>query len=85
MELVYSQQVFGRPYILPPGVPADRVAALRAAFVETLRDPELLAVAEAMKLDISLVSGEELQKKVEELYSAPPDIVERAKRALAAN
>src|SRR4051812_1304971 len=46
MELVYSQQSFGRPYILPPGVPDSRVAALREAFVQALQDPELLAVAE---------------------------------------
>jgi len=85
MELIYSQQVFGRPYILPPGVPADRIAALRTAFVAALEDPELLAAAQAMKLDISPVSGEELQKQVEKLYSAPPEIVERAKRALTAN
>lgn len=85
MELVYSQQIFGRPYILPPGVPADRVAALRKAFVETLRDPELLAAAGTMKLDISPVAGDDLQKQVEKLYSAPPEIVERAKRALTAN
>lgn len=85
MELVYSQQSFGRPYILPPGVPNERVAALREAFVRALQDPELLASAETMKLDISPVSGDDLQKQVEELYSAPPEIVERARKALAAN
>jgi tripartite-type tricarboxylate transporter receptor subunit TctC len=85
MELIYSQQNFGRPYILPPGVPDSRVAALREAFVRALQDPELLAVAGAAKLDISLVSGDDLQKQVDELYSAPPEIVERAKKALAAN
>ncbi len=85
MELIYTQQNFGRPYILPPGVPLDRIVALRNAFVRALQDPELLAIAETMKLDISLVSGEDLQKQVEELYSAPPDIVERAKKALVSN
>jgi tripartite-type tricarboxylate transporter receptor subunit TctC len=59
------------------------VAALREAFVRALQDPELLAVAGAAKLDISLVSGDNLQKQVDELYSAPPEIVERAKKALA--
>ena len=57
IELVYSQGVFGRPYILPPGVPADRVAALRKAFMAALADKELLAEAKQMKLDIEAISG----------------------------
>jgi len=82
MELIYSQQVFGRPYILPPEVPADRVAVLREAFIQTLQDKELLAAAETMKLDITPVSGADLQRQIEQLYSMPPEIVELAKKAL---
>jgi tripartite-type tricarboxylate transporter receptor subunit TctC len=85
MELIYSQQNFGRPYILPPGVPDDKVAALREAFMRALQDEELLTAAKGMKLDISPVSGADLQKQVEELYSMPPDIVERARKALLAH
>jgi tripartite-type tricarboxylate transporter receptor subunit TctC len=84
MELIYSQQNFGRPYILPSGVPDDRVAALREAFMRTLQDQELLAVAEAMKLDISPVPGGDLQKQIQDLYSMPAEIVERARKALLA-
>ncbi len=46
MELVYSAQTFGRPYMLAPGVPEERVMALRQAFMATMRDPELLADAQ---------------------------------------
>jgi len=83
MEMIYSQQNFGRPYILPPGVPDDRVAALREAFMRALQDQELLSAAKAMKLDISPVSGADLQTQVKELYSMPAEIVERARKALS--
>ena len=59
MELVYSQAVFGRPYVLPAGVPAERVAALRKAFMAAFADPALLAEAGKMKLDIEPLSGED--------------------------
>ena len=46
MEMIYSQNLFGRPYVLPEGVPAERVAALRKAFMATMSDPALVAEAE---------------------------------------
>src|SRR5262244_150065 len=58
MDLFYSQLMFGRPFILPPGVPADRVAALRKAFMETFRDRDVSAEAARMQLDIDALSGE---------------------------
>jgi tripartite-type tricarboxylate transporter receptor subunit TctC len=85
MELLYSQQDFGRPYILPPDVPPERVAILRRAFDQALADSELLAMAAKMKIEISPVTGENLQKQVERLYAMPPEIVERAKKALVAD
>lgn len=85
MELLYSQQDFGRPFILPPDVPQDRVAILRRAFDRALADSELLAAAARMNIEISPVSGENLQKQVESLYAMPSQIVERAKKALVAN
>src|SRR3954449_5451350 len=71
MELVYSQGVFGRPYILPPGVPADRVAALRKAFMDTFRDPEIVAEAARMQLDIDALSGDEVQAEVAKAFTTP--------------
>ncbi len=82
MELIYSSEIFGRPYILPPGVPADRVAALRKAFMDALRDPELRAEGEKLGLDLDPIAGGELQKIAEKIYATPPDIVERAKQAV---
>jgi tripartite-type tricarboxylate transporter receptor subunit TctC len=82
MELIESQGVFGRPYILPPGVPADRVAALRKAYMETMNDPALKAEAETMQLDTGAMSGDDLQALVTRLYALPPAIVARARQAL---
>jgi tripartite-type tricarboxylate transporter receptor subunit TctC len=82
MELIFSQLVFGRPYVLPPGVAADRVTALRQGFMATLRDKDTLAEAEKMKLDLDALSGEDVQAAVTKAYAMPPKIVERAKFAL---
>jgi tripartite-type tricarboxylate transporter receptor subunit TctC len=82
MELVYSQGLFGRPYLLPPGVPEERVTALRKAFLATLADPDLLANAAKAKLEIEPMSGEDMQTVVSRLYAFPPNVSQRAKRAL---
>jgi tripartite-type tricarboxylate transporter receptor subunit TctC len=84
IRLVLSQGIFGRPYVLPPGVPADRVAALRKAFVDTLNGPALRAEADKMRLDVDALPGDELQKLVAELSATPPHLVERARQALTA-
>ncbi len=81
MELIYSSETFGRPYMMPPGVPADRVAALRKAFMETMRDSELTAEAQKIGLDIDPISGEELQTLTEKIYATPATIVEQARQA----
>jgi tripartite-type tricarboxylate transporter receptor subunit TctC len=82
MEMIYSQNLFGRPYILPPGVPSDRVATLRGALAATLRDRTLLTEAEKSGLDVEPMGGEELQALVARLYALPPRIIERAKQSL---
>lgn len=83
IELIESQGTFGRPYVLPPGVPAERVAALRKAFTDTLNDPALRADAQKGQLDLDFLSGADLQALVTRLYALPPAIVARAKQALA--
>jgi len=82
IRLVFSQGIFGRPFVLPPGVSADRVAALRKAFVLALNDRALRAEADKMQLDVDPMSGDELQKLVADLYDTPPRLVERARQAL---
>jgi tripartite-type tricarboxylate transporter receptor subunit TctC len=82
MELIYSSETFGRPYMMAPGVPAERVAAVRKAFIETLKDPEAVAEAQKIGLDLDPISGEELQALAEKIYATPAAIIERAKQAV---
>jgi hypothetical protein len=82
MELIYSQNLYGRPFIIPPGVPPDRVAALRKAFMDAMRDSDLLAEAKKNRLDIDPTSGEDLQALISRLSLLPPVIIERARQSL---
>ncbi len=83
MELVLAQQVFGRPYVAPPDVPQDRVAALRAAFAATMKDPQYLADAQKLNLEIDWGSGEEVQKLVDSVFATPPAVVSRLVRLMS--
>jgi hypothetical protein len=76
-NLVFARQPMGRPFLAPPGIPADRVAALRKAFMDTLADKEFLAEADKMKLEINAVSGEAVQKLVHQVYQTPKFIAKR--------
>ena len=60
---------FQRPFTLPPGTPVERLQILRKAFAATLKDPDFLAEARKMKLDIDPVSGEEIEGYVKQIYS----------------
>jgi len=84
IRLVFSQGIFGRPYVLPPGVPEERVAALRKAFTDTLNSPALRAEAAKMQFDVDPMPGDELQKLVSDLYATPTHVIERARQALTA-
>jgi len=73
---------FGKVYMLPSTVPADRAAALEAAFTKTLADKIFLSDAEKGKLEISPIYGESIQRIVTDLLAMPPAIKERLKRAI---
>jgi tripartite-type tricarboxylate transporter receptor subunit TctC len=81
-RLVFARQVMGRPFLAPPGVPADRVAALRKAFMDTMADPAFLAEAKKSQLEITPVSGEKVQKLVEDVYQTPKVIADKVAAAL---
>src|SRR5260221_7979332 len=82
MDLIYSSETFGRPYMIAPGMPQERVAALRKAFMATMRDAELLADARRLGVVIDPISGEELQALAEKIFATPAAVVERAKQAM---
>jgi len=78
-NLLTASAVVGRPYIAPKGVPADRLAALRAAFDATMKDPEFLADSEKQHLAVTPMTGAEVETFVKELYRTPPDIAAAAR------
>jgi tripartite-type tricarboxylate transporter receptor subunit TctC len=84
MRLAFSRVEYARPYFLPPGVPAERVQALRRAFDATMKDPAFLADAAKVQLELSPMPGEEMQVLVDELGKTPPAVVERVRKALMA-
>src|SRR5262245_17527576 len=84
MELYLTQKTVARPVIAPPGVPADRLVALRGAFVALARDKEFLADAQRSNLDVSPVSGEEVDKIVAIIASASPETFQRLGTDIAA-
>jgi tripartite-type tricarboxylate transporter receptor subunit TctC len=81
-KLIFARQVMGRPFLAPPGVPADRAEALRRAFMDTMNDSDFLADAKKSQFEITPVSGERVQELVNEIYRTPTDIARRAAAAL---
>ncbi len=84
MELYLTQKTVARPVIAPPGVPADRLAALRAGFIALAQDKEFLADAQAAKLEVAPVSGEAVDKVIALIEQTSPETAERLGKAIAA-
>jgi tripartite-type tricarboxylate transporter receptor subunit TctC len=83
LTLIFARQVMGRPFLAPPGIPADRADALRQAFMDTMTDPAFVAEAEKAQLEVNPVAGEDLQKLVVEIYRTPPEVAQKAAQLLA--
>jgi tripartite-type tricarboxylate transporter receptor subunit TctC len=81
-ELLYSQGVFTRPFFVAPGVPKERVEALRTAFMKALADPQAIAEAERQRLVITAISGADLEALVKKLYAIPKPVIDKLKAAL---
>jgi tripartite-type tricarboxylate transporter receptor subunit TctC len=81
-EIAFAEQIMGRPFVLPPGVPAERVAMLRAAFDATMKDPEFLNDASQQKAEIDPVGGEDINALLERVYAAPPDLAARMRELI---
>jgi tripartite-type tricarboxylate transporter receptor subunit TctC len=82
LEFSISWLPMGRPFVAPPGVPADRLKLLRDSFMAIAADPELLAEAKKMNIEVSALSGEETQVLVGRLYDTPKDIVQTVRRIM---
>jgi tripartite-type tricarboxylate transporter receptor subunit TctC len=82
VELLIARLEYGRPYFVPPGVPEDRVQALRRAFDATMKDPEFLADAKKFSLEIDPITGEQAQTLIAKVLATPQPIAERVRKAL---
>jgi len=82
VELIVSQQLFGRPFFLPPNTPDQQIKTLRVAFDTAFKDPELNADASKIGADLTPASGEKVQEVVLKMYSAPPEIIQAAAKAV---
>jgi tripartite-type tricarboxylate transporter receptor subunit TctC len=81
VELIYGWQIMGRPFTAPPDVPAVRLAALRAAFDATMKDPVFVAEAEKQHVDISPIGAKEIEEFIARAYETPKHLVTRAMEA----
>jgi tripartite-type tricarboxylate transporter receptor subunit TctC len=82
MRMLFARTEYGRPYFLPPAVPAERAAALRRAFDATMRDEAFRAEAAKLAFDVDPLTGEALQALVGELARTPPAVIARVRAAL---
>jgi tripartite-type tricarboxylate transporter receptor subunit TctC len=85
LDMIFARQSMGRPLLAPPGLDPRMAATLRQAFAQAMHDPQLLAEGAKMDLELSFVSGEDVQALVERLYRTPPDVIARAQAIVAAN
>ena len=79
LDLIVGATVMGRPFLMPPDVPADRLAAVRAAFEATMKDAKLLAEAEKLNIQVNPITGEQIERYVKAAYATPPAIIARAR------
>jgi Tripartite tricarboxylate transporter family receptor len=82
-RIVLASGDFGRPMVIGPGTPPDRVKMLRDAYAKAMRDPALIDEAKKGQMDMQYTSGEELQTLMNEIMTQPREVVERVKKVLA--
>ena len=78
LRLIISRQMMARPYVAPPGIPSERLKALRAAFDATMQDPEFLKDAQRQDLEVRPLSGAQADALIAEIYASPPAVVKLA-------
>jgi tripartite-type tricarboxylate transporter receptor subunit TctC len=78
LRLIISRQTMARPYVTPPGLPADRLAALRLAFDATVNDAAFLADAKRQDLEVRPISSAEADAVIKDVYATPPEVVKLA-------
>jgi tripartite-type tricarboxylate transporter receptor subunit TctC len=83
LDLALARLEFGRPFFMPPNVPAERVNAIRRAFDAVMKDKEFLDEADKLKIEIDPLGGEQVAALIEQIYKTPAATVERVRDAMA--
>jgi tripartite-type tricarboxylate transporter receptor subunit TctC len=83
LELLVGPGAMARPFVAPPGLPANKAALLRRAFDATMQDPEFRAEAARIQAVVAPTTGEEVQKLVARIYATPRPVIERVKKLFA--
>jgi tripartite-type tricarboxylate transporter receptor subunit TctC len=82
LELFLSRVALGRPFVAPPGMPPERVAALRSAFMATMKDADFVAETKKQRLAVDPIPGEKLAQVIADIYTTPKDVVKRVGETL---
>jgi len=82
LQLILSQTVFHRSFIAPPRTTPANLAILRKAFDATMKDPQFLAEAEKLRIDVAPLTGERVQEVVRNLYASSPEVIDLARAAI---
>ncbi len=82
LQLFFARVALGRPFVAPPGMAAERVAAIRTAFAATLADAAFVQDAAKQGLTVDAISGQEIADVIEDAYKTPPDTIARTIKAL---
>jgi tripartite-type tricarboxylate transporter receptor subunit TctC len=83
LDMAMASTFLGRPYMMGPGVPPERFAAMSKAFMESFADPDLLADAKKAKMEVSPLNDKEVRQIITNVYSASPALVERLRKISA--
>ena len=81
-QALLSGGEFGRPVLVTPGTPRDRIKILRDSFRNVMKDADLLAEAKKSRMDVEYTAGDELEALLKEVLSQPPEVVEQARKIL---
>jgi hypothetical protein len=85
LNLFLAPMAMGRPFAASPDIPDDRRAALINAFNATMKDPDFLAATASQQMEVSPMTGSEVDALVRQLWDTPPDLIRKAAEATAAN
>jgi tripartite-type tricarboxylate transporter receptor subunit TctC len=81
IDVAFAPLALGRPFAMPPGVPAERLAAMRKALAETFADPEFQAESQRLGLGADTPqSGEQIEGVIQRVYAAPPRVLDRLRK-----